>query len=442
MLRILIRFFIFVALMVGGAFFFAQWKLKDELKTFSNQVRPFMDFNYDSASLNLDGEIKINGIGMYIQSVGAHVEIRELKLFAGNLYQLAFMQTGLQSKKLPEKTYIKFKDVLLPFDSKLLVELNRNMETTSIDVLETAFCGPVERFGLDEYAAMGYSFLSFSGDMQYLLDKYDGSLGLSGSFDIEDVYYTDFNLKVSGVLSWYEEFTQQMSGKRNSSEMYITPDISSLEVNIKDQGFHLRKAEYCSRLEESKTDYYSGHVDEIESKLADVGMAVPEELKLFYRESIQPDSRVKWSLQPKINFEIKNIADYDYLQFVESSGLKVWVNDKPVNLITEGWSLEKISKIKKQAQQLKDQSALPPPSYQFTIVPQSFQKISLNSIDKYLQYRVKVKRDDGQIFEGRLTKLSRDKIWIMTHNKNGKLTLPFNRSEINTVEVYKETPKN
>lgn len=441
MVRILVKFILFVAITVTAAFFISQWKLKDQLKIFSNQVRPFMDFNYDAASLNLKGEIKINGISLYIHNIGAHVEIRELNLFVGNLYQLALIQAGFQSEKIPQKAYIKFTDVLLPFDSKLLVELNKSVETTSFDVLETSFCGPVERFGLDEYDAMGYSYLSYSGDITYLLDKYDGSLGINGRFDIEDLYYTDFDIKIGGVLSWYEEFSQQRAGTRGANDGFITPDISKFEMNFRDQGYHLRKAEYCSRMQESKSDYYSGHVEEVEQKLAGADMLMPDDFKLLYREALQPDSKINLVFEPKLNFEIKNFANYDYLQLVEAMGAKLMVNNKPVNLMNEGWSFEKVSRIKRQAQLIKEKSELPPPNYQFTIVPQSFQRINLNNINKYLNYRLKVQRTDGQLYEGRLIKSSADKVWIMTHSKDGKLTVPVNRSEIKSVEVYKETPK-
>lgn len=441
MLRYFVRLMLFAVVLIGGSMFAAQWKLKDNLKDFANTVRPFMEFDYDAASVSYTGEVKINGISLFIQSMGVHIDIGELKFFTGNLYQLATLKSNIKAQKLPEQAHLILKNVLLPFDSKMLRVMDKNVTVNSADILDTAFCGEITRFGLDEFEAMGYSYLSFSSEMFYLLDKRSGSITLSGNVDIEDAYKTDYQINISGVLSWIEEVSEQMSGAADEDSRFITPDLSLLEVRVQDQGLHLKKAEYCSQQENSNTDYYSGHAAEIEQLLSGVDIILPEDFKSLYIESIQPDSRVNWLFRPKINFKLENIKNYDYSQLVEASGLEVEVNNKPVDLTIEGLSFKKMSKLVALVRVQKEKEETLKPRYKLITIRQSFQKVSIGSMANYIKYRVRVTRNDGQLFEGKLAKMTRDKVWIIVRSKEGSVTLPVSLRSIKGFDVYKEIPR-
>ena len=330
---------------------------------------------------------------------------------------------------------------MIPFDSKMLHQLNKSIPTTSLDVIETAYCGDVQRFGLDEYEAMGYSYLSFSSEMFYQLDQYSGSVIINGSLDIEDANRTEYQINIGSVLSWVEEMSEQMSNGSMSEDLFITPELSFLEVRSQDKGYHLRKAEFCAAEENAKTDYYSGHLTQIESILTGVGMAVPEEFKPLYIESIQPDSLVSFQIQPKVSFELKNIMMYDYSQLVESSGMKISVNDKPFNLMAADWSRDKFNKILQYSNVKQAEEARNKPQYEIITVYQSFQKVPVTSLAKYIDYRVKIVRDDNERYEGKIKRISSDRVWLEIHSKEGDVTLPFNKSSIVEVDVYKESSR-
>jgi hypothetical protein len=438
MIRFLIRFLLLAVIVGGGGMFAAQWHLKNDLKDFTNKVRPFMDFSYDSASISYNGEVNIQGINIYIQSAGAQVDVGQLKFFVGNLYQLATFKSNYEANHLPEKAHLVLKNVLLPFDSKMLKQLNRNKVTTSFDIMETAFCGPVQSFGLDEYEAMGYSYLSFSSETYYQLDTQSGSVIIKGSIDVEEVNKTEYQFNIGGVLSWYEEMIEKMSGGSLADNSFITPELSFLEVSSKDQGYNLRKAEYCSSQENAKTDYYSGHILKLEEILAGVGMSIPEEIKPLYLESIQPDSLVNFQVQPKVNFDLANMMRYEYAQLVESSGMQISVNDKPVNLLLADWSFSKLENILQIAKVKQEEEYKQKKQYEILMVQRKYQKVPVSSLDSYVHLKAKITRNDRKRFEGKIERTTTDKVWLIVHNQEGDVILPFNKNEITQVEIYKE----
>jgi hypothetical protein len=440
MLRFITKFLLLAIILVGGGMYAAHWKLQKEVKDFSDQVRPFMDFDYQSTSVGMDGEMRIRGISIFVQHIGAHIEIGEMKFFAGNLFELMRLESKLQERQLPEKAYISFDDVLLPFDSKLMVEMDKQIKPTSLDVLNTAYCGNIARFGLDEYEKMGYSYLSFSTDLHYLLDQYSGNLVITGSTDIEEMNYSEFQINISGVLSWLEELDQiSLFGGEGG---FITPDLSLVEMRIQDKGYNLRKAEYCDKQQQGETNYYSGHIDAVKSLLQEVQVELPEALSQGYYQAIQPDSQVNILVKPKVTFDFKNVPNYDYAQLIDAAGVQVTVNNQDIPLAIEGASFTQFERLLQYAKDKEDAAARPKDRYKMVTIPQSFQQVATSSIGQYKDYRARITRDDNQVYEGKLARFSNDRIWIVVRGKTGEVTIPVRRNRLKLVEIYKPTPKN
>jgi len=441
MLNFLVKFLLLAIILSSGTLYFAQWKLEENLKSFARKVEPFMEFAYESASLNFNGEITLKNISILVPSVGANADVGELKFFIGNLYQLTTLNSRLEEKQLPEKAHISLKNVLIPLDNKLLSSSNELPIKVS-DLLETAFCGEAERFGYREYAAMGYSYLSFSSTSFYTLDQYSGSLIINGTTEIENASKIDYQINIGGVLRWIEALNNNAYELAADTSNFISPELSLLEVTVSDQGYNLTKAEYCMRQQQdNKTDYYSGHMEVLEKQLELANIKLPDEFKAHYLASIQPGSVVSYLLKPQVNFKFEDLKLYDYSQLIESTGMRVTVNNKPVKLAVEGLSFKDLGKITALAKSKKKAKATPKESYRLVSIEYAYQNKALSEAVEFVDFKVKVTRDDGRLYQGKLTKTSNEKIWVAVHSKDGSVTYPISRNRVSEFQVYMPSPQ-
>lgn len=432
MLKLIIKYLLIPTVVIGvGVMLLAQWKVKNELNDFSQIVRPFMDFSYHSTSINYDGEIKIDGVSILFGDDGTRIDVREVKFFIGNFYQLATLKSQFKKRKLPESAHLILKGVSLPLDSKMIAEMNENTPASGFDIIDAAYCGRVERLGVDEYRKMGYSEIYFSTDLFYSAEQRTGIIALKGTIDVENTKQIEYEMKVGGVLSWIEEFDITMMG----GEGFITPDLISIEVTTRDTGYNQRKAEFCQGQQDSKIDYYTGHTDQAIEMAEYAGVTITDDFKKLYFEAIQPGSEINFIMKPKVSFDFDRVEHYDYQYIIEEGGIKIRINNTNLPLNFEGVKAANIEKIVKQSK--KHQKIKSDLNENYQLAAQTYQTIEPSKIDQYKGYRSKIKRKDGKFYKGRLSRFSETTVWTVVRQNAGEITIPIKRKDIERIEILK-----
>ncbi|TQV85283.1 hypothetical protein [Aliikangiella coralliicola] len=437
MLRFLIKFLLLAIVLTAASVLIAEWKLKKDIDAFARAIQPFVEFDYESANIGLTGEIRLHSITAFVEPLDVNVEIGELRFSAGNLYELAFLESDIRNNKLPENVQLKVRDVLLPFTPLLTRSLQSNAPPASNDILETAYCGDVERIGISEFEAMGFDYLAFSTEFFYLLDKYSGSVVLNGTIDVEDAFKVDYQVNVGGVMAWLESIAQREIGQ--ARQEVVLPDLSLLEIRAQDKGYNQRKAQYCALKQDTTVeDYYAQHPKELEKILNESGIQLSEELKLLYPESIKPESEIYWFFQPKVNFEFAGITYYSYEELLDLSGFRLAINNKSVKQLMSGWSFANYSNIAELVAKEKRRLSIEANNqYETVLVSKSYQTVPLSSAGNYINFPVKLTRDDGHLYEGKLIKTSDKSLWVLIRSAQGEATIPVARNRIIQIEAYK-----
>ncbi|TQV74117.1 hypothetical protein FLL45_14770 [Aliikangiella marina] len=436
MLRFLVKYLLLAIILAAAAMLTAQWKLEKDIDSFANMIGAFAEFDYESAKINLTGEVRINSIRIYINSIQANIEIGELRFSAGNLYDLAFLESSLREQQLPENGHLYLTDVLIPFNNTLLKAVKTDEAPTSANILDAAFCGQHDRISPVELEAMGFDYIAFSGKHFYLLDKYSGSVVFNGNFDVEEMFDVTYQINISGVMAWLESLEERRIGQ--FQERVIPPQLALLEVRKKDRGFNQKKAEYCAIREGVTTDeYYAGHITEVDKQLSSVGISVKDDFKAAYQAAIKPDSQLAWFIQPKANFEFEGVNYYTFEELRDLSGLRVSVNGTQVSDYFEGWTGENFNLIAENL--MKERAAklgATSPLYQQVVITREYKAMNLNRAAEFLEEKVRVTRDDGRVFEGILSRTSDRSIWLFQKSLTGDVTIPFARTRIVKFEVY------
>ena len=436
MLRFLVKYLLLAIILAAAAMLTAQWKLEKDIDSFAYAISPFAEFDYESAKINLTGEVKINSIRIFVESIKANIEIGELRFSAGNLYDLAFLESQFKEQKLPENGHLYMTDVLLPFNAQMLRAVKTEEEPTSANILDSAFCGEHDRIGALELDTMGFDYIAFSGKHFYLLDKYSGSVVFNGNFDIEDMFDVTYQINISGVLAWLESLEERRIGQ--FQEKAVLPQLALFEFRKKDRGFNLKKAEYCAIRENvTPEEYYKGHVAEVERQFKSVGITLKDDAKLAYEASIKPESQLSWFIQPKANFEFEGFNYYTFDELLNMSGLRVNVNGTQVSEYFDGWTGKNFNQIadnlmKERAVELGTTS----PLYKQVVITKEFKTFNLNRATEFENETVRVTRDDGRVFEGTLSRTSDKSIWLFQKLSTGDVTIPFARTRVVKFEVY------
>ncbi|WP_444997166.1 hypothetical protein [Aliikangiella sp. IMCC44359] len=440
MLRFLIKFLLLVIVLVAITMLTAQWKLEKDVNSFARVIAPFADFKYESARIGLSGEVKLNSISVYIHSLSTSVEIGELRLFVGSLYDLAFFESNVRHNKLPENAHLILQDVLVPFNSSLLRALENNQTPDSFDLLSAAYCGDIDRIGIQEMESMGYDYLAFSSKEFYMLDKYSGSVVLNGSVDIEELLNLEYQVNIGGVLGWIESMEERAIGQNQPD--IISPNLSLLELRIKDQGYNLKKAEYCAAKENVSTDeYYAGHEKKVHEMMSKSGIDMKESFKQAYLNFIKPESALLWFIQPKASFDFEGLKYYTFDELRSEVGLRVAVDGEPVTEFFDGWTPENFSDIANKELVQRAEKDPTKSRYKMVTVTRSYQNVIISRAEQYIDFKVRATRDDGMVYEGKLKKTSPKSLWITLRKQKGEVVIPLARTQIVKFEVYKEDRK-
>ena len=410
-LRFLVKFLLLTIILAAIAILTAQWKLEKDLDEFRRLISPIADFNYESAKIGVTGEVKINSISMYFEPISTRMEIGELRVSVGNLYDLALFKSNLSQNIIPDSGYITLTDVLIPFNPKLIDAASDDLAPSSMDLIKAAYCGDRDKIGLREIEAMGYDYLSFSGKDFFLLDKYSGSVVINGNIDVEEMFDVTYQVNIGGVMKWLETSRKREVGQ--FQEDVVEPDLALFELRVKDRGFNTKRAIYCTLKEGSETEeYYTKHVIEVEKLLNGVGIQFTDSAKKAYTDYIKPESELFFFLQPKANFDINGLTYYTADELMDLSGLRVAVNDVTVTEFLPGWTGETFNKISQNVLQKRAKEESTKPLYQTVIITKEYHDLPISTAPKYIGFKVRVKRDDGKIFIGVLSRTTEKSVWV------------------------------
>jgi hypothetical protein len=432
-LRFLVKFLFLAIAVIALVLFGSKWKLEKTLDEFFAAAKPFVDIQYDSASVSLSGEITVNEITASNGLFGEFFKTNEIKLYKGSLYDLIFADNKLSLQELPEKAYIVFNDTFLSLNTVNSLKAKRP-PASALDILSSAYCGSRKQISFKDFKNMGYEYMTFSGEINYQRDQYSNTVILKGFFDADNLAKTQYQINIGNLAKMLESFPMLFTGVMSYNQ--VKPVIELIDIHHFDQGYNERKANFCAKQENVSLDeYYTGHAQAFESLLNEVDVELTQDFKQAYPQLIKSGTQSHWYFQPKPGFEFSSFDAYAFNDYIDLAGFKLTINDKPVNSFISEGSFEKIAYIPTFIEQKQMRELNPDDSLNYKTFTKEYRSIALSRINQFIDSTIKIKLKNDLSYEGVLTRSSNNKFWVRVRKYNGDVTLPIKHSDVSSLKV-------
>ncbi len=423
MVRFLIRLVIYAFVIGLSLYIGVQWKLKEDLKHFGSKLKPYAQFDYQSSAMSLAGTIILTDISLHFQQQDITITIDKIEYSSGSILDMAFFRSQLDSQKYPEQMTLKIQEAVIPLTPPLVKYISSAEQGSIWSALNATACGKIKHIGINQYFSMGYDYIVFSSESEFRRDEYSGNLVGSGWMDIEETSKLSFQLNLAG-------FYQSVNGPLTHQQ---TPTLEAFTLDIQDNGYNRHRNEYCaSRSGQETVEYIEQHVKMVSQKLNTVGIKMTLAGKRHYSDFLQPSSLLHLSVQPSVSFSFNDFGYYDEQQLRKLLGLRLQINHKTVATLFNHWRLDRFNQI--VMSDLSDNTeASNKPRYETVFIKRVFQKQALSSVEKFINEKIRVIRNDGKKFEGKLTEIKNNKLLVAMAVEGGIVKVPV---EIKTIDEF------
>ena len=423
MLRFFIRLVIFAVVIGLSLYIGVQWKLKEDLKHFASKVRPYALFEYQSSAMSLAGTIILADISLYFQRQDITVTIDKIEYSSGSILDMAFFRRQLDSQKYPEQMTLKILEAVIPLTPPLVKYISAVEQDSIWSALNAMACGKIKHIGINQYFSMGYDYIVFSSESKFRRDEYSGNLVGGGWMNIEETNKLTYQLNLAG---FYQKVNSPLTHQQ-------TPTLEAFTLDIQDNGYNRHRNEYCaSRSGQETVEYIEQHVEMVSQKLNSVGINMTLVGKRHYSDFLQPSSLLHLSVQPSESFSLADFGYYDEQQLRKLLGLKLQINHQTVGTLFDNWGLDRLNQIVMRDPS-EDNKASNKPRYKTVFIKRAFQKHALSSVEKFINEKIRVIRNDGKKFEGKLTEIKNNKLLVAMTIQGGIVKVPV---EIKTIDEF------
>ncbi len=425
MIRMFIRLLIFVLAIGLSLYIGVQWKLSEDLKYLSKQLKPFVTFEYQNSMLTLDGRIVLDEINLFFPTDNLNVTVSKIEYSSGSIFDMAFFSRQVKDVDLANQITLTINEAVIPLTPALVKFIASAEQGSSWNALNAVACGKNTHLGINEYFSMGYDYIVFSSYFNFYRDDYNGNLMGGGWLDVEDSTKTTFQLSLSGLY-------EQLAAKTSKN----TTHIELLDLTIKDKGYNQHRNEFCGL--KSNTDpqqYVQQHIQEVVQKLKSVDIDFPLSSQRLYAESMQPSSRIHIRTEPQVDFSFKDFGYYNEAEIRKRLKLKLEVNGKKVSNIFNHWSLKKFNEIvfsNKDDDRVKRINQ----AYKNIVIKRKFIKKKISSAKNHINEKVKILRHDGKIIQGILTEIEGDRLYIERRIERGFIKVSIEKKAMASFYVY------
>lgn len=426
MLRFLIRLVIFAVVIGLSLYLGAQWKLKEDLQYFATKLKPYAEFEYESSVLTLAGTIKVTDVRLYFRQQDINITIDNVEYSGGSVFDMVFFRRMLDDRQTPQQMSLKMDAAIIPLTPSLVKYISSIEQGSTWNALNALACGKINHIGINQYFSMGYDYIVFSTESRFSQDKYSGNLIGAGWLDIEETTRFSYDLNLAG-------FYQSMGTAMSDQE---TPTLEQLTLEIQDKGYNQHRNNYCaSRSGLGGDEYVDQHVQMVSQKLDSVGIKMTLAGKRYYNEYRQPSSLLQLSIQPSVSFSFADFGYYDEPELRKLLGIKLEINHQTVSTIFNGWALDRFSQI--VVRHPSDETGGSNQSrYKTVFIKREFQKQPVSSVGKFINEKVRVIRSDGKIFQGKLSEIKNNKLYIAMPLQGGTVKVAVEIKSVKEFWIY------
>jgi len=405
----------------------AQWKLSEDLKYIKSQLSPLAQFDYESSSLTLDGKVVVSGLNLYFPAEDINLSANRIKFSSGSIFQMAFLRDLFDNNFSSDEFYFNIDAAVIRLTPSLVKFISAVEQPSILDSLEASACGNVRKIGFKEYFSMGYDYVVFSTEGSFHQDSYTGNLLGEGWVDIEETSKIDYKFNMANVFDEENILDANL----------VSGGIEELTLKIEDKGYNRRKNEFCGiKSNQTPEEFVEQHIKELSKHFSSAGIKMTPSGKRIYKAFIQPSSLVEISIAPESSFSFNDFGYYDEKELRNLMGLNFSVNGQTTDQIFNDWSLDKFNQIKPR--RVNEQgNAETNQRYELITIKRNFEPEATSQAEEFLEQEVKVIRDDGKEYIGKLKGVKNEKLYIAMTVQGGVVQASVDIKRVASFYVYR-----
>lgn len=426
---------------VVAAYFGMQWRVQKVADDALGSLF-FVDATYQDIGIDLNGDISIRNLELFIPATQSNIDIARISLSTGGLMNTLLMERRLQEGQLPEELNLEISSFSAPLDPTLMSSVDDMYSPDLFSQIQALGCGRTVAFGPEALYEMGIQYLTFDLTMGYRYDISTDELISTTDFYLDGVTNVRIDQTYRGLGEVIADYRNVLTGFNPES---LTPVSVALEYV--DLGFNAMRNNYCAEQAGlSVPEWQDLHLGMVSESIDQVGLESNVDLLKLYADLTAQRARASFSLRPLPGFSMADLEFYDTAQLLDVLDLILVVNSEEVSITDMTWAegglnrldLAELRRAFRVGPETDSSNEDTEESNQASSPRRIMTTVPISSLEQHVNRDILIERLDGKTFSGELIQVTGNRVVVRTRFASGYTDLPLNRSEFAEVKLYPE----
>ncbi|HHI93586.1 MAG TPA: hypothetical protein ENK04_08760 [Gammaproteobacteria bacterium] len=433
----------------GGIKAYIWYDIKNNVDDAIVSVAPFVDITYESIfSSLLDGVVGITGVVIRPKMTSDEFTIKEMNFSAPNILDIFLLESRFKDREFPEYIGFEMKSVNIDVNSEIFVMLDdmRAQAAESqtpedpllIERLDALGCGDIEKFGINEFSAMGYNPLNLDIALNMAFEQDSKQVNVGMSIKDRDLYSTNFT-----VQTGFDPNQMKSAGLQP-----FEPEISRIKIEHNDAGYYKLRNKYCAEQNGGSIEQYvNANVAQL---AAELGAVFPKKVVDAYRRFMTSGGRFTVSLNPAEATMLSGLEFYKTADVLDILGMEIVINGANIDLGQIDWDAGAGKTTARKNDTLDiirghlsnptvarvSPPAKPGSEKQNSAKTRKYRKVQKSQLPRYIGKNIQVETSIGKRRQGQLESVDEERIHILMKFGNGEFSFPVKLDDILQARVY------
>lgn len=431
---------------VAGSYSYYQYRVTHSLELAIDQVRPWVQISYGSASADFSGVITLKQVALLPAQGTGGVSAQRLTITTGGAgYLLAAADAGVT--RWPDKATLKFSQLefgLTP-SNIILADSWSALLIPQGDVSSTLAmaCGGHQPLSMRQLYEMGVESLSGSGELSFALDTSAEQIDT----DLQLQFRELFRIQLASTLK--TEMPQLSAAMLEGYPVWL----DNAQLNYADNGYHGLRNNYCAGLDDDIVDQYMKlHRERVVEQLQKSGWQVGQKDIFDYQLLVSDRGSFQMLWQPEAPVDLSQLSETDWRLFRPS----VRMGQHQIGLSSVIPEPVAIAKIQMQTELQAPGAGMTPvgddasqrdatreairravkgTSQDAVVAEKTYREVSPERIDQFIGSWVRLETYFGRKVEGTLKRVDDNMLYIDEHVGQGSAMYPIDKTKLSGLQV-------
>lgn len=420
-MRLLTKALLIIVICLSSAYLYFYYVTKNNVDSFIESVRPFVQIDYETFVSTLNGTISIEDVAISMPPYGKLARIESVDFVLDSPFDYFTLDDKLSAGELIPKLQLKINHLNSSIDTLDVYAQEPDPVEQFLNQVAAQGCGDVQSLGMSQLPELGYSTLDMSVNIDFDYSEAERlakfNVDLIGH-DMNAVYTT---IEIPNVGSIRDFANPQV-------------EFGTFKVGVEDLGFNEKVAEFCAEKSGVATeDYAKHHIEALKTFFTHADIQLSDGIYEAYESYVAEQATISLELQPKNSVNWNYLSLYPSNEWPRLLGLSLLVNNEKVDDFEFSWDKEhslataiasKQEMTTKQPEQVQQKRK------------KTYVQIAPQQLANYIDSRVKIETRLNRKYEGYVRK-SGGNLVVQIKSHGGNMDIPANSQTIAKAFVYK-----